>query len=310
MATREDYEKYKLLLGTPPEWLNKYLDLDILTRLQDISVLCGMEYASYDIYKFAFSVSRYEHSLNVAMITWNLTHDKNATLGALFHDASSPVFSHCVDYMNGDYVNQESTEDKTEEVLRGCPKLIQYLNQDGVLLEDIIDFKQYSVVDLPRPCMCADRLDNTIGVGMSWAKNLNYEQAEKILRNTCLSINENGYYEISFNDTETAELVSKTNDEINKLTHTNSDTYMMLLVAKIIKKLMLLNLVSYDDLFKLKERDIIDILEDNCDIDIELSQLYNEFKTIKKAPKIEQPEIKDKTLNPLVKEKRLKRFVK
>ena len=212
--------------------------------------------------------------------------------------------------MNGDYVNQESTEDKTEEILRGCPKLIEYLNQDEILLEDIIDFKQYSVVDLPRPCMCADRLDNTIGVGMSWAKNLNYEQAESILKNTCLSINENGYYEISFNDTKTAELVSKVNDEINRLTHSNSDTYMMLLVAKMIKKLIVLNLVTYDDLFLLKEKDIIDILEDNADLDVELSELYKEFKTIKKAPVIEQPEIKDKILNPLVKEKRLKRFVK
>ena len=306
MATRQDYEKYKTLLGTPPEWLQKYLTLDILTRLHDISVLCGMEYASHDIYNFAFSISRFEHSLNVALISWNLTHDKNATLGALFHDASSPVFSHCVDYMNGDYVNQESTEDKTDEILRGCPKLLEYLNEDGVSLDDIINFKQYSVVDLPRPCMCADRLDNTIGVGMSWAQNLTYEDAEYILRNTRLTLNENNIYEISFNDVKSGELVSKVNDEINRLTHTNSDTYMMLLVAKIIKKLMLLNLVTYDDLFKLKEKDIIDILEDNCDLDMELDKLYNEFKTIKKAPVIEQPEIKDKVLNPLVKEKRLK----
>jgi len=306
MATREDYEKYKLLLGTPPSWLNKYLELDILNRLRDISLLCGMEYASHDIYNFSFSISRYEHSLNVALIVWNLTHDKNATLGALFHDISSPVFSHVIDYMNGDFINQESTEDKTEEILRGSKKLISYLNQDEVLLEDIIDFKQYSVVDLPRPCMCADRLDNTIGVGMAWANNLEYTQAESILKNTCLSINESGFYEISFNDTKTAELVSKVNDDINRLTHSNSDTYMMLLVAKIIKKLILLNLVTYDDLYKLKEKDIIDILEDNSDIDIDLNNLYNEFKTIKKAPIITQPEIKNKILNPLVKEKRLK----
>lgn len=310
MATRQDYEKYKSLLGTPPEWLNKYLSLDILTRLNDISLLCGMEYASHDIYNFAFSISRFEHSLNVALISWNLTHDKNATLGALFHDASSPVFSHCVDYMNGDYVNQESTEEKTEEILRGCPKLLEYLEQDNVSLEDIIDFKQYSVVDLPRPCMCADRLDNTIGVGMAWAQNLTYEDAESILRNTRLSLNENDIYEISFDDIKTGELVSRVNDEINRLTHTNSDTYMMLLVAKMIKKLILLNLISYDDLYKLKENDILDILDDNSDLDFELAEQYEEFKTIKEAPIIEQPEIKDKTLNPLIKQKRLKMFEK
>ena len=306
MATRQDYEKYKLLLGTPPEWLNKYLELDILNRLQDISVLCGMEYASHDIYNFAFSISRYEHSLNVALITWALTHDKNATLGALFHDASSPVFSHCVDYMNGDYVNQESTEEKTDEILLSSPDLQRYLRQDNVSLEDVINFKQYSVVDLPRPYMCADRLDNCIGVGMAWSKKLTYDDAKSILESIRLTLNENGIYEISFNDEQAANIVYEINNDINQLTHSNSDTYMMLLVSKIIKKLILLNLVTYDDLFKLKERDIIDILEDNNHLDVELEQLYNEFKTIKEAPVIEQPEIKDKILNPLVKQKRLK----
>ena len=306
MATREDYEKYKLLLGTPPEWLNKYLDLDILNRLQDISVLCGMEYASHDIYNFAFSISRYEHSLNVALITWYLTHDKNATLGALFHDASSPVFSHCVDYMNGDYINQESTEEKTDEILLSSDDLQRYLRQDNVPLENVIDFKQYSVVDLPRPYMCADRLDNCIGVGMAWSKKLTYDDAKRILESIRLTLNENGIYEISFNDEQAANIIYEVNNDINALTHSNSDTYMMLLVSKIIKKLILLNLVTYDDLYKLKEKDIIDILEDNNHLDVELEQLYNEFKTIKEAPVIEQPVIKDKILNPLVKQKRLK----
>ena len=306
MATREDYEKYKLLLGTPPEWLNKYLELDILNRLQDISVLCGMEYASHDIYNFAFSISRYEHSLNVALITWYLTHDKNATLGALFHDASSPVFSHCVDYMNGDYINQESTEEKTDEILLSSDDLQRYLRQDNVPLENVIDFKQYSVVDLPRPYMCADRLDNCIGVGMAWSKKLTYDDAKRILESIRLTLNENGIYEISFNDEQAANIIYEVNNDINALTHYNSDTYMMLLVSKIIKKLILLNLVTYDDLYKLKEKDIIDILEDNNHLDVELEQLYNEFKTIKEAPVIEQPVIKDKILNPLVKQKRLK----
>jgi HD superfamily phosphohydrolase len=306
MATREDYERYKLLLGTPPEWLKKYLDLDILTRLKDISLLCGMEYASHDIYDFAFSISRYEHSLNVALITWYLTHDKNATLAALFHDVSSPVFSHCIDYMNGDFINQESTEEPTEEVLSSSEDLKRYLYLDHIMIDDIKDFKQYSVVDLPRPYMCADRLDNSIGVGMAWSQKLTYEDAKKVLESIRLTINENGIYEISFIDSEAANIIYNINNDINRLTHSNSDTYMMLLVSKIIRKMINLKLVTYEDLYKLIERDIIDILEDNNHLDEELEKLYEEFKNIKEAPIISQPEIKDKTLNPLVKEKRLK----
>ena len=77
------YQKY---LGTIPEFLNKYLELDIMKRLKDISLLCGMEYASPYAYDFKFYISRFDHSLNVALITWRLNHCKTQTLAALFHD--------------------------------------------------------------------------------------------------------------------------------------------------------------------------------------------------------------------------------
>ena len=147
----EDYLAYQKYICSVPDFLKKYLELDILKRLEDISVLCGMDYASKHIYDFEFYMSRFNHSLNVALITWRLTYDKTQTLAALFHDISTPVFSHVIDYMNGDYIKQESTEHKTEEVLRSCRQLFEYLKEDCVYIENIVDFKKYSVVDLPRP---------------------------------------------------------------------------------------------------------------------------------------------------------------
>ena len=45
----------------------------------------------------------------------------------LFHDIATPVFKHCIDFMNGDSENQESTEEKTESILRSSKKLKQLL---------------------------------------------------------------------------------------------------------------------------------------------------------------------------------------
>ena len=42
---------------------------------------------------------------------YKLTKDKKATLAGLFHDIATPSFKHCVDFLNGDYMTQESTED-------------------------------------------------------------------------------------------------------------------------------------------------------------------------------------------------------
>lgn len=95
-----------------PKFLNKYLKVPILLRLKKVGYFCGMDYASRDIYDFPEYVSRYDHSLSTALITWYFTKDKKATIAALFHDISTPCFSHVIDYMNKDYSKQESTEEK------------------------------------------------------------------------------------------------------------------------------------------------------------------------------------------------------
>ena len=66
----DNYRKYQDYLGDIPKFLEKYLSLNILQRLKDISLLCGMEYASPYAYDFKFYISRFDHSLNVALITW------------------------------------------------------------------------------------------------------------------------------------------------------------------------------------------------------------------------------------------------
>ncbi len=53
--------------------------------------------------------SNLDHSVGVALILWNFTHDKKQTLAGLFHDIATPTFKHCIDFMIGDYQKQEST---------------------------------------------------------------------------------------------------------------------------------------------------------------------------------------------------------
>lgn len=305
MVDYVDYKKYQEYLGEIPDFLVKYLGLKILQRLKDISLLCGMDYASKDAYDFAFYISRYDHSLNVALITWKLTHDKKATLAALFHDVASPAFSHVIDFMNGDFINQESTEEKTEEILKNSFELKILLGFDGIDVEDIIDFKKYSIVDLDRPSMCADRLDNIIAVGMAWVKKVNFKVAKEIIDSIMVEINEFGVEEISFKSKDIAEYVKIINDSINTLTHSNDDTYMMLLTSRMISRCLELNIFTYDDLFCYGEHHIIDLIEENLIKDSELDKLWDEFRNIKNIPKIDQPPIKNKIVNPLIMKKRL-----
>ena len=169
-------------LGEIPEFLIKYLKTPTLLRLKKIGYFCGMDYASKDIYNFSEYITRYDHSLTVSLLVYKLTKNKIAAIAGLFHDISTPCFSHVIDYMNKDYQKQESTEEYTEKILRSDKYLNKCLAEDGIRIDDIINFKKYTVVDNDRPKVCADRVDGVILTGLGWTKNIQKEDIKNIVR--------------------------------------------------------------------------------------------------------------------------------
>ena len=101
------YNEYLNSICKIPRFLNKYLEVPCLVRLKNIGYFCGMDYASKEVYDFREKITRFDHSLTVALLTWKFTHDKKATIAGLFHDVATPCFAHVIDYMNKDYANQE-----------------------------------------------------------------------------------------------------------------------------------------------------------------------------------------------------------
>ena len=203
-------EDYINKIGEIPDFLKKYLDVPCLLRLKDIGYFCGMDYASLDIYNFSIYISRYHHSLSTALITWRYSKNKKATIAALFHDIATPIFSHVIDYMNQDFVVQESTEEKTGEILANDLKLRELLKEDNLTLSEI-DFKKYSIVDNERPKLCADRIDGIILTSLAWTKDLKLEDVDKILNDMIVVINENGEEELSFKSREVCKMVYELN---------------------------------------------------------------------------------------------------
>lgn len=301
------YNYYITLLGYPniPEFLNKYLTLPSLNRLKDVGYFCGMDYASSNIYNFKEYISRYMHSLSTSLLVYYLTKDKRCTLQALFHDISTPVFSHVIDYMNKDYIYQETTEEFTELILKSDKKLLEYLELDKIPLDNLVNFKFSTIVDSPRPKMCADRLDGIILNGSYWTKTLNEKDIFNIIKSTELYINEESIPEIGFNNITAYNKVVETNDLTNIEMHSNYDNYMMELLANITRYLINKEYIKYEDLYFLTENKIfklINNIEDN-----ELKEYIFLFKNIKKEeiPLVKQEEIKERKLKPLLNGKRL-----
>ena len=301
--------KYYLeLLGyfDMPDFIIKYLSCSSLIRLKDVGYFCGMDYASKDIYDFREYISRYDHSLTVALIVYKLTHDKKATIAGLFHDIATPCFSHVIDYMNKDHEKQETTEEYTDFVIENDIWLCHCLEEDGIYLGDIVDFKKYSIVDNDRPKACADRIDGVVLTGIGWTKNISKNDIKNIVMAMRMFKNENEELEIGFNSLEVAKLVLKVSESIDSYRHSKEDFYMMELLAKITKYAIDMNIICYDDLYKLNEKELFNILEESSDL--YLKELIMEFKTKKKEDieDVKVSNVKIRDLNPLVNGERLR----
>lgn len=299
------YEEYLHTISNIPTFLNKYLTVPSLTRLKHIGYFCGMDYASKDVYNFKENISRFDHSLTVALLTWRFTKNKKETIAALFHDIATPCFSHVIDYMNKDYNTQESTEEYTEEIIKQDKTLLSYLNEDNINIKEISNFKNYTIIDNKRPKLCTDRLDGIILTGYAWAKNLNTQDMHLIINDLEIFTNEDNEKELGFKTLEVANKVIKINKGIDELVHSKEDFYMMELLSKITKQAIDNKIITYSDLFCTKEKELLDNIKSSNQK--ELKELLRKFETIKREdiPDITLANVKVRNINPLVNGKRL-----
>ncbi len=301
-----DYYLEKLGYKRMPYFLKKYLKCPSLLRLKKVGYFCGMDYASKDIYDFGEYISRYDHSINVALITYKYTRNKKATIAGLFHDAATPCFSHVIDYMNKDYATQESTEAYTGKILKNDKLLLRYLKEDKIDIDDIIDFKKYTIVDNNRPKLCADRIDGVILTGLYWTKNIGISDINNIINDMTVFQNEQKELELGFKSYDILKKVIDVSESIDIVCHSNEDNYMMELLAKLTKFAIENDYIKYDDLYIVDEEYLFSIF--NTIGNEYFQKEYYKFKTIKASeiPIISLENVKPRNLNPLLLGKRTK----
>ena len=287
-----------------PLFLEKYFECPSLIRLMNVGYFCGMDYASKSVYDFSEYISRFAHSLTTSLLTYKVTKDKTMTVVSLFHDVATPCFSHVIDYMNEDYEKQESTEELTEYIIKNDIYLLKCLKEDNIDVDDIINFKKFSIVDNNRPKCCADRLDGVILTGIGWTKNITKDDIKKIINDVRVFKNEDNEDEIGFNNRDVVSKLIDVSKSIDLYCHTNEDYYMMQLLANIVKLSIYRGYVTYDDLYRLNEIELFNRLKNNNDKEL-LDKIYLfENINIDSIPNIEIPNVKVRVLKPLVNGKR------
>ena len=112
-----------------PEFLAEAAQTAVMQRLTDIGMNCGCEYTKFPLFANIGPYSRYDHSMGVALIVWHFTEDKAQAMAGLLHDISTPAFAHVIDFLHGDHMTQESTEQGTENVISSSMELCKVLRK-------------------------------------------------------------------------------------------------------------------------------------------------------------------------------------
>lgn len=249
---------FRILSPRYPKWLDEYINTDPLLKQQYISITCGTIYS--DLFSSQFFYSSLDHSVAVALITWHFTKSKKQTLASLFHDVATPVFKHCVDFMNGDYTKQESTEELTTGIIKDCPAIMELLKRDNVKLSEVNNYHIYPIADNDTPKLSADRLEYSLSNALFTYNLASMEEIEKIYKD--LSVQQNTKEaELGFKTEENAVAFVKLTSVMSVTYRDDKTRYSMQFLADILKRLEKDGKITRNDLYNLKESEVIDIIK-------------------------------------------------
>lgn len=244
-----------------PDFIDKYLTTNTLNRLKHITQFCGCDYTN--LYSPLFKYTRFDHSLVVAHMTWHFTHDKKETIMALLHDIGTPCFAHCIDYVFGDYINQESSEKSIKEIINKDKKMQMFLKEDNLVIKDLDNYSNFHILENKLPKLCTDRLDGVLHTCYIWLHTHSLEDIKEVYYNMKILTNEEGNPEIGFSDIEIAEKFASMVYNYAKELQGNTDKFVMKYISEIVKLSVKRELISLEDLYMKREEDICSIFNKN-----------------------------------------------
>lgn len=108
--------------------------------------------------------------------------------------------------MNEDYELQESTEEKTRDIIANSKEIMSLLERDGIKLEEVEDYKKYPIADNSTPRLSADRFEyNFCGGYIIHPEIWNIDDLRECYQDIDILINEDGIEELGFKHLDKAE---------------------------------------------------------------------------------------------------------
>lgn len=244
-----------------PQFILEGEECPAFKRILKIGMHCGMEYTSFPFYKDFGPYSRGFHSLGVALIIYHFTNSVKESLSGLYHDIATPAFSHVIDFLNKDYLTQESTEEKTSLIITNDNSIQCLLKRLGLTTSDVSNYHMYPIADNDSPKLSADRLEYTLSNFLNYSF-ATIQEVKDIYDDLVVSENEFCEPELCFKHVDMASKFALLTLKNSRVYVNDCDRYGMEILARLIKKAIELKVLTMDDLY-LTEDIVISKLESN-----------------------------------------------
>lgn len=274
---------YQIYSPDIPDFLKAASRSPEMLRLQDIGMNCGCEYTSFPRFQGLKPYSRWDHSLGVALIVWKFTADPAQALAGLFHDIATPVFAHVVDFLRGDYLTQEATEDGTRSVIEQSASLCGLLGKLGLHVDDVCDYHRYPIADNDTPRLSADRLEYTLGNTLNYA--IRDEAAvRRFYNDITVGRNEDGVPELMFRSPDVAFDFAQAAMDCSEIYVADEDRYAMQILSELLAFALEKHVITENDLYTTETAVIQKQLQHP-----ETAQAWNRFRAMARMERAEKP---------------------
>lgn len=231
-----------------PQFLREFAATPPVQRLKDVGMNCGCEYTEFPLFANLKPYSRFDHSMGVALIVWHFTSSMEQALAGLFHDVTTPVFAHVVDFLNGDHLRQESTEAGVAECLMASPEVRELLDHYGIALERVSDYHSYPVADLDAPALAADRLEYTMGNLLNYGF-ADLAQIRAAYEDLVMGTDGEGQTELVFRTPEIAVWFARAALKNSRIYIADEDRFAMQALADLLRRAVERGVIRYKDLW-------------------------------------------------------------
>lgn len=157
-------------------------------------------------------------------------------------------------------------------------EVMSLLKRDGIELKEIDNYHIYPIADNDIPMLSSDRLEYSLSNALFTYNLLNIEDIKEIYNDIEIQVNENKIQELGFKTKKIARKFVNVTSKLFIIYREDRTRYSMQFLADIIKKLNEENIIKKSDLYKLKETEIINIIENSKYADV-----YNIWKNSKKV---------------------------